>query len=62
MAFLRAAFSSLSDAGLVPRSCDAGSSWTLQSGQQFEKPGFPGFNSNSSPQTLQVLMGNAMKQ
>jgi hypothetical protein len=26
------------------------------------KPGLPGFNSNSSPQTTQVLMGNAIRK
>ena len=30
---------------------------SLQSGQRLAKPGFPGFNSNSSPHTTQVLIG-----
>src|SRR5580704_9205027 len=44
----------------LPR-VDAGSdaSLALHSGHWLAKPGLPGFSSNSSPQRLQVLMGNA---
>ncbi len=31
---------------------------SLHDGQRFAKPGLPGFNSNSSPQTAHVLIGN----
>ena len=34
----------------------AESSW-LHDGQRLAKPGLPGFNSNSSPQATQVLIG-----
>jgi len=30
---------------------------TLHSGHRLANPGFPGFNSNSSPQTTHVLIG-----
>ena len=32
----------------------------LHCGQRFAKPGLSGFNSNSSSQTMQTLMGKAM--
>src|ERR1700730_19319837 len=32
-------------------------SFVLHSGQRLAKPGLPGLSSNSSPQTLQVLIG-----
>ena len=38
----------------------ASDSVVLHSGQRLAKPGLSGFNSNSSPQTVQVLMGNAI--
>jgi hypothetical protein len=33
---------------------------SLHDGQRFANPGFPGFNSNSSPHTTQILIGNAI--
>src|SRR5450432_4650812 len=33
----------------------------LQVGQRFAKPGLPGLNSNSSEQTMQVLIGNIVE-
>jgi len=33
---------------------------SLHSGQRFANPGLPGFSSNSSPQTTQVLIGYGM--
>jgi hypothetical protein len=36
------------------------SSGALHSGHRLAKPGFPGRSSNSSPQTTQVLIGNAI--
>ena len=36
-------------------------SGSLQDGQRLANPGLPGRNSNSSPQTAQVLMGKDMR-
>jgi hypothetical protein len=36
------------------------SSGSLHEGQRLAKPGLPGFNSNSSEHTTQILMGNAI--
>ncbi len=36
-------------------------SGSLQAGQRLAKPGLPGFNSNSSEQTAQTLIGNAIE-
>ena len=60
MASRRAAFAPLS---VLRTSVDfdfSSDSSSLQAGQRLAKPGLPGFNSNSSPQTAQTLMGNAM--
>ena len=62
MALRRAAPNSLSVSGLPAGFLDCVSSSTLQSGQRFAKPGLSGLSSNSSPQTLHTLMGNAMKK
>jgi len=62
MAFLRAALSSLSASPFEPGPLAWDSSSPLQSGQRFANPGLLGLSSNSSPQMLQVLMGNAMKK
>jgi len=60
MASRRAAFISLLTASLSRAvAADSGS---LQSGQRLAKPGLSGFNSNSSPQTTQVLIGKAIQQ
>jgi hypothetical protein len=60
MASRRAAFAPLS----VFRTSvdfDFGSdSSSLHAGQRLAKPGFPGFNSNSSEHTAQTLIGNPM--
>ncbi len=55
MASRRAAFAPLSifDGSADPESVDSSS---LHEGQRLAKPGLPGFSSNSSPQTTQVLM------
>src|ERR1700760_4013060 len=58
MASRRASFISLfalSWSGLVPSS-----SGSLHAGQRLAKPGLSGLSSNSSEQTTQTLMGNAM--
>lgn len=34
---------------------------SLQAGQRLANPGFPGFNSNSSEQTAQTLIGNPIQ-
>src|SRR5882672_8812693 len=64
MASLRAAFTSLallrSSASTERLSLEEADSSTLQSGQRLAKPGLSGFSSNSSPQTAQALMGNAI--
>ena len=62
MAFLRAALSSLSPSPFDPEPVACGLSSPLQSGQRFANPGLLGLSSNSSPQTLHTLMGNAMKE
>ena len=62
MAFLRAALSSLSPSPIEPGPFARGSSSPLQSGQRFANPGLFGLSSNSSPQTLHTLMGNAMQK
>lgn len=62
MAFLRAAFSSLSVSPFEPAVLACASSCTLQPGHRLTKPGLPGLSSNSSPQTLHTLMGNAMRK
>src|SRR5579862_6166365 len=36
------------------------SSGSLHDGQRLANPGLPGFNSNSSPQTAQILIGKDM--
>jgi hypothetical protein len=38
----------------------ASSSDSLHAGHRLAKPGFPGFNSNSSEHTTQTLIGNAI--
>jgi hypothetical protein len=69
MACLRASFasfavlrSSASMRRLVAGSDDGGESDSglLHWGQRFAKPGLSGFSSNSSEQTAQTLIGNAM--
>lgn len=40
---------------------DSDDSGSLQEGHRLANPGLPGRNSNSSPQTTQVLIGNAMR-
>jgi hypothetical protein len=60
MARRRAAFNSLF---LVLRSDaldSSDSSGSLHDGQRLANPGLPGFNSNSSPQTAQTLIGKDM--
>ena len=64
MASRRASLASLSILRCVaslrgPFPDSAGSS-TLHSGQRLAKPGLPGFSSNSSEQTTQVLTGKAI--
>src|SRR5215469_9290193 len=65
IAFLRAVFISIT---LLRSSASIGSSCVLSlasgalhSGQRLAKPGLSGFNSNSSPQTMQVLIGNGIQ-
>jgi len=65
MACLRASFasfevlrSSASAARLVTGSAFSGA---LQAGQRLAKPGLSGLSSNSSEQTTQTRMGNAMQ-
>ena len=62
MAFRRAALSSLSPCALPAEFLDSSVSSELQSGQRFANPGLSGLSSNSSPQTLHTLMGNAIKK
>lgn len=62
MAVRRAALSSLSPCALPAEFLDCFVSSALQSGQRFAKPGLSGLSSNSSPQTLQTLIGNAIKK
>ena len=57
MAFRRAASSSRSPCRFPPVPVEVASSWLLQSGQRFAKPGLPGLNSNSSPQIAQIFIG-----
>src|SRR5690242_7260379 len=40
---------------------DSAASSSLHDGHRLAKPGFPGFNSNSSPQTAQTLIGNVIR-
>lgn len=65
MARLRASFasarllrSSASILRLVVESADSGA---LQAGQRLAKPGLSGLSSNSSEQTLQIRIGNAIQ-
>lgn len=60
MAFLRASFNSRSgpSAALPPEPARPWSS-SLHDGQRLANPGLPGFNSNSSEQTTQTLIGKA---
>src|SRR3954464_14507196 len=61
MASRRAAFAPLSDFnGSAGFDAAPAESSSLHSGQRLAKPGFPGFSSNSSPQTTQTLIGYAM--
>jgi hypothetical protein len=64
MAFLRSSLASAaalrSSALMRDFSTGPVASGSLQSGQRFAKPGLSGFSSNSSPQTAQTRMGNAM--
>lgn len=64
MACFLAAFNSRSALGAttpeVPFAPGTVSSGSLQTGQRLAKPGLSGFNSNSSPQTAQIFMGNGM--
>jgi len=60
MARRRAAFNSLFfvlRSGALDSSDSSGS---LHDGQRLANPGLPGFNSNSSPQTAQTLIGKDM--
>ena len=60
MASRRAALASRSTApaGVLPAGSEA--SGALHSGQRLANPGLLGFSSNSSEQTTQTLIGNAM--
>jgi hypothetical protein len=58
MASRRAAFAPLSDFSGSADLPSAAVSSSLHDGQRLANPGLPGFNSNSSPQATQVLMGN----
>jgi len=64
MAWRRASLTSLADlrssASILRWDLGALDSGVLHSGQRLAKPGLSGFNSNSSPQTVQVLIGNAI--
>ena len=64
MACLRASFTSLADlrssASMLRWDLGASDSGVLHSGHRLAKPGLSGFSSNSSPQTVQVLIGNAI--
>lgn len=60
MASRRAALAPLSDFSTSAGFAFASASSSLQDGHRFANPGLPGFSSNSSPQTAQVLIGNAI--
>jgi hypothetical protein len=57
MASRRAALASRS---VCPVDCSTSASGSLQVGQRLAKPGLPGFSSNSSWQTTQILIGKAI--
>lgn len=61
MALRRSAFASASALRSSALRCrfswSFSASGSLHSGHRFANPGLPGFNSNSSPQTTQVLIG-----
>ncbi len=57
MASLRAALACLSVFHPSADCDESPASSSLHDGQRLAKPGLPGFSSNSSPQTAQVLMG-----
>lgn len=64
MALRRSSFASLSalrsSALRLRLSATSEGSVSLHEGQRFANPGLPGLNSNSSPQTTHVLIGNAI--
>ena len=64
IAFLRASFASASDlrsSALIPFfAAGPSASGSLHAGHRLANPGFPGFNSNSSEQTTQTLIGKAI--
>lgn len=64
MAFRRASLASLASlrpsASMRVLPVSSLVSGALQVGQRLAKPGLSGFNSNSSPHTMQVLIGNAI--
>ena len=64
MACRRASFASLtvlrSSASMRCGAVGTVGSGVLQSGQRLAKPGLSGFSSNSSEQTVQILMGKAI--
>ncbi len=66
MAFLRSSFASfrvLRSSASMPDfflGSVGFSSGSLHAGQRLAKPGLPGFSSNSSEQTTQTLIGNAI--
>ena len=64
MACRRASFASLAvlRSSASMRCCAVGTvgSGALHSGQRLAKPGLSGFSSNSSEQTVQILMGKAI--
>ncbi len=65
MARLRSSFASFrvlrSSASMPFFAVGPADSDSLQLGQRLAKPGLSGFNSNSSEQTAQTRMGNAMQ-
>ncbi len=64
MASLRAAFASFkllrSSASMLRFDGESAGSGSLHAGQRFAKPGLSGLSSNSSEQTAQTLIGNAI--
>lgn len=64
MARLRASFASFmllrSSASMLCFLMGSAGFGSLQPGQRLAKPGLSGFSSNSSEQTAQTLIGNAM--
>gem|GEM_PF-2105934 len=60
MALRRAAFPSRSVLCRSPPEMGPSESGSLHAGQRLAKPGLPGLSSNSSPQTVQTLMGNGI--